>query len=161
MMRLSLGEALVGGLGAMQDWPLRVTRLIDHAEREHGSAEIVSRWSGGQVARTDWSGIAATARRVARALQRLGIQSSDRVGTLAMNHAHHLACWYGVPGMGGILHTLNPRLFGDERALGNLRYTSGTTGTPKGVAYEHRSNVLRAMTQAAPDMFALSARLAV
>ena len=101
-------------LGAMQDWPLRVSRLIDHAEREHGSAEVVSRWSDGHVSRTDWRGIAATARRVARALQRLGIGRLDRVGTLAMNHAHHLACWYGVPGMGGILHTLNPRLFDDQ-----------------------------------------------
>jgi len=24
-------------LGAMQDWPLRIMRLMDHAEREHGN----------------------------------------------------------------------------------------------------------------------------
>ena len=34
-------------LGAMQDWPLRVMRLIDHAEREHGDGEIVSAWADG------------------------------------------------------------------------------------------------------------------
>ena len=32
----------MGVLGAMQDFPLRITRLIDHAEREHGSREIVA-----------------------------------------------------------------------------------------------------------------------
>ena len=30
------GDALVGLLGAMQDFPLRIMRLMDHAEREHG-----------------------------------------------------------------------------------------------------------------------------
>ena len=29
-------------LGAMQDWPLRIMRLMDHAEREHGNREIVA-----------------------------------------------------------------------------------------------------------------------
>jgi hypothetical protein len=29
-------------LGAMQQWPLRIMRLLDHAEREHGPREIVS-----------------------------------------------------------------------------------------------------------------------
>ena len=29
----------MGSLGAMQDWPLRVTQLVDHAEREHGDGE--------------------------------------------------------------------------------------------------------------------------
>ena len=38
-------------LGAMQDWPLRVTRLIDYAEKEHASREIVSRWADGSVPR--------------------------------------------------------------------------------------------------------------
>ena len=32
-------------LGAMQDWSLRVTRLIDHAEREHGDGEVVTAWA--------------------------------------------------------------------------------------------------------------------
>ena len=34
--------------------------------------------------------------------------------TLAMNHDRHLAAWFGVVGMGGVLHTLNPRLFDDQ-----------------------------------------------
>jgi fatty-acyl-CoA synthase len=47
---------------------------------------------------------------------------------------------------------------GAERDPCGLCYTSGTTGNPKGVVYEHRSNVLHALTQVAPDMFDLSAR---
>src|SRR3546814_6861336 len=31
-----------------------------------------------------------------------------------MNHGHHLAAWYGAIGMGGIVHTINPRLFDDQ-----------------------------------------------
>ena len=30
---------------------------------------------------------------------------------MAMNHSRHLVSWYGVAGMGGVLHTVNPRLF--------------------------------------------------
>ena len=41
-------------LGAMQDWPLRVMRLVDHAEREHGDGEIVSAWADGSITRTNW-----------------------------------------------------------------------------------------------------------
>jgi acyl-CoA synthetase (AMP-forming)/AMP-acid ligase II len=207
------------GFGAMQDWPLRVTRLLDHAEREHPETEIVTRWADGHVSRSNWRTIATNARRMARTLERVGIRPGERVATLAMNHQHHLTSWYGVVGMGGIIHTLNPRLFddqldyivnhaenclllydrqfaelvermkprwptvshyicldeefddwiaaepddyhwldGDERDACGLCYTSGTTGNPKGVIYEHRSNVLHAMTQVAPDMFDLSAR---
>ena len=50
-------------LGAMQDWPLRVTQLVDHAEREHGDTEIVSAWGDGRVTRTNWSDVARDARR--------------------------------------------------------------------------------------------------
>lgn len=68
-------------LGGMQDWPLRIMRLLDHAEREHGSREIVSRYAAGNIVRTDWTGIARDARRLARALERLGIQRGERVAT--------------------------------------------------------------------------------
>ncbi len=51
---------------------------------------------------------------MAQALERLGVQPGGRVATLAMNHDRHLAAWFGVVGMGGVLHTLNPRLFDDQ-----------------------------------------------
>jgi len=103
-------------LGGMQDFELRVPRLLDHAEREHGGREIVTRWADGRETRTNWAGIAHDARRLAQALERIGIQPGDRVATMAMNHAHHLIAWYGVIGMGGIIHTINPRLFDDQLA---------------------------------------------
>ena len=209
----------MNSLGAMQDWPLRVMRLVDHAEREHGSREVVTAWADGAITRTTWAAIAQDARRMAQALVALGIKPGDRVATLAMNHASHLTAWYGAIGMGGVLHTINPRLFddqlvyianhaedrvllydrafeplvermkpqwstiehyicfedgfpgwiaardgdyrwheGDERDPCGLCYTSGTTGNPKGVLYEHRSAMLHAFAEIAPDCFNLSAR---
>ncbi len=98
----------------MQDFPLRVTRLVDHAEREHGAGEIVSAWADGSITRTNWRDVARDARRMAQALEAWGINPGDRVATLAMNHSHHLTSWYGATGMGGVLHTINPRLFDDQ-----------------------------------------------
>src|SRR3954467_10273297 len=103
-------------LGAMQDWPLRIMRLMDHAEREHGDREIVAARPDGTTVRTNWKELANVARRMAQALERLGAKPGDRVATLAMNHDRHLAAWFGVVGMGGVLHTLNPRLFDDQLA---------------------------------------------
>jgi hypothetical protein len=101
-------------IGGMQHWPLRITRLLDHGEREHGTREIVSRWAAGGETRTNWAGVARDARRLANALERLGIRQGDRVATLAMNHSRHLVAWYGTIGMGGIIHTINPRLFPEQ-----------------------------------------------
>ncbi|MEN3746880.1 long-chain fatty acid--CoA ligase [Sphingomonas sp. HF-S3] len=107
-------------LGGMQDFELRVMRLLDHAAREHGSREIVSRWADGSETRSSWAGVAHDARRLAQALERLGLKPGDRVATLAMNHGRHLVAWYGTIGMGGLIHTINPRLFEDQLAfIGN------------------------------------------
>ncbi|MFM2372348.1 MAG: hypothetical protein RIS85_2070 [Pseudomonadota bacterium] len=211
-------------LGAMQDWKLRVTHLIDHAAREHGSREIVSRWADGSESRTNWAGIRHDALRMTQALRKLGVQPGDRIATLAMNHHRHLVSWYGAVGVGGVLHTLNPRLFddqleyivnhaedrvmlfdklwapivermkprwptvehyicfdssepaphfedwigaedgqaewadGDERDPCMLCYTSGTTGNPKGVLYEHRSTMLHAISALSPVVFGMDTR---
>ena len=101
-------------LGAMQDWTMRITHVIDAAAREHGTREIVTRWADGSETRTNWSGIRDDALKMAQALEALGIKKGDRVASLVMNHSRHLVSWYGVAGMGGVLHTVNPRLFDDQ-----------------------------------------------
>ena len=50
-------------LGGMQDFELRVPRLIDHAEREHGGREIVTYWADGTITRTDWASIRSASKR--------------------------------------------------------------------------------------------------
>ena len=205
-------------LGGMQDFELRVPRLIDHAAREHAGREIVTYWADGTETRTNWGGIARDAKKLAQALEKLGMKPGDRIATLAMNHAKHLSAWYGAIGMGGVIHTINPRLFdeqliyianhaddrvlfydkqfqsiidrlrgewttiehyvcfdngeydaliaaedgdyawheGPEREPCMLCYTSGTTGNPKGVLYEHRSTMIHAMAGVSPWLLNLS-----
>ncbi len=101
-------------LGAMQDWPLLVWRLIDHAAVNHPAREVVSLSVEGGVHRSNWAVVRDRARRVAQALAGLGIVPGDRVATLAWNTHRHVECWYGISGMGGVAHTINPRLFADQ-----------------------------------------------
>ena len=102
--------------GLMQDWPLTVDRLLDHAAAWHGAREIVSRDAEGRVTHGSYAGVHADAKRVSNALARMGIGLGDRVATLGWNGARHLAAWYGIAGMGAICHTLNPRLFPEQLA---------------------------------------------
>lgn len=100
--------------GLMQDRPLLISSLIEHAARFHPKAEIVSRLPEGGMHRTDWAGIRSEACKVANALKKLGVQQSERVGTLAWNSYRHLALYFGVSGSGAVLHTVNPRLFPEQ-----------------------------------------------
>ncbi|MEM6355542.1 MAG: long-chain fatty acid--CoA ligase [Pseudomonadota bacterium] len=98
-------------LGQMQDWPLRTHRILDHAARYHARRPVISRLpESGAIARTDWGTIHTRARRLSDAFRRLGLKPGDVVGCMAWNTARHLEAWYGIPGAGGVLHTLNPRL---------------------------------------------------
>ena len=103
-------------LGLMQDWPLTVDRVIDHAARVHGGREIVTRRTDGTLHRTDYRTLAERARRLSAALLGLGIVPGDRVATLAWNSERHIECWFGAMGIGAVLHTLNPRLHPDQIA---------------------------------------------
>ncbi|QIG80351.1 long-chain fatty acid--CoA ligase [Stakelama tenebrarum] len=106
--------------GGMQEHELRVMRLLDHAEKEHWNRELVSHWADGSETRTNWAGVARDARKLAAALERMGVKPGDRVATMGMNHHRHLIAWYGAIGMGGIIHTINPRLFEEQLAfIGN------------------------------------------
>ena len=171
-------------------------------------------------------------RKLANALERLGLSQGDRVATMAWNDYRHLESYYAIGGAGYVCHTINPRLFPeqiifminhaedkwlmidpmfipliekiapqisdvkgfivmgdedsikdttlknvisyealikdesdqyewpllDERAAMGLCYTSGTTGDPKGVMYNHRATILHAYALIAPDAMNLSNR---
>jgi len=102
--------------GLMQDRPLMISSLVEHAARFHPRTEIVSRLPEGGTHRTDWAGIRRAACQVAHALAALGVQPGERVGTLAWNSWRHLSLYFGVSGTGAVLHTINPRLFPDQIA---------------------------------------------
>ena len=101
-------------LGLMQDRPLLISSLVEHAATFHPATEIVSRLPEGTVHRTNWRDLCLLSRQVAQAMQVLGVQAGDRVGTLAWNSYRHLSLYYGVSGSGAVLHTVNPRLFPEQ-----------------------------------------------
>src|SRR3546814_15783202 len=76
--------------GLMQNVPLTVDRIIDHAANWHGGREIVSRDAEGRVTRTTYADIRPDAKRVANALAAKGIQPGDRVATMRWKGARHL-----------------------------------------------------------------------
>jgi acyl-CoA synthetase (AMP-forming)/AMP-acid ligase II len=101
-------------LGTMQDWPLLVWKLIDHAATNHGDREVISLTCEGGKHRSNWREVRQRARKVAAALRRMGIVPGDRIATLAWNTHRHVESWYGISGMGGVAHTINPRLFDEQ-----------------------------------------------
>jgi len=101
-------------LGLMQDWPLTVDKILDHAKNWHGAREVVTRSVEGPIVRTNYADIHARAKRVSSVLQGWGVQVGDRIGTLAWNTGNHIETWYGIMGIGAVCHTLNPRLFPEQ-----------------------------------------------
>ncbi|WP_296167281.1 long-chain-fatty-acid--CoA ligase [uncultured Brevundimonas sp.] len=101
-------------LGLMQDWPLTVDKILDHAKNWHGAREVVTRSVEGPIVRTTYADIHARAKRVSSVLQGWGIGVGDRIGTLAWNTGNHIETWYGIMGIGAVCHTLNPRLFPEQ-----------------------------------------------
>ena len=109
-----VGEGTFEMLGLMQNWPLTVDKILDHAKEWHGGREIVSRSIEGPVVRTTYAQAHERAKRLSNALKGLGVQPGDRVATLAWNTGRHIEAWYAVMGIGAVCHTLNPRLFADQ-----------------------------------------------
>ena len=98
----------------MQPFSLRVSEILDHAARYHPRRKIISRNVEGPIVETDWNAVYLKAKKLSKALQKLGIKKGDRIGVMAWNTARHLELWYGIPGSGAVNHTLNPRLFAKQ-----------------------------------------------
>jgi 3-(methylthio)propionyl---CoA ligase len=101
-------------LGLMQDRPLLIQQIIEHAAANHGDTEIVSRALEGGIHRYTYREAQVRAKKMAETLIGLGIRQGDRIGTLAWNGYRHFELYYGISGMGAVCHTINPRLFPEQ-----------------------------------------------
>ncbi|WP_435318002.1 long-chain fatty acid--CoA ligase [Haloarchaeobius sp. TZWSO28] len=79
------------------------------AEQLFSDREIVSRTHEG-IVRYDYEEYADRVAQLASALDEIGVEEGDRVGTFCWNHHRHFETYFGIPNMGAQLHTINPLL---------------------------------------------------
>ncbi len=103
-------------LSTMMDTPLTIQQILWRIERLYTDKEVVTNRPGSEPIRSTYGAVAARAHRLASALAKQGIRPGDRVATFAFNTQAHLECYFAVPSMGAVLHTLNVRLFEDQLA---------------------------------------------
>ena len=102
--------------GLMMDFPLTVPAILRRAEAISGAREIVTCAADKSIHRYRYAAFAGRARRLAEALEGLGLRAGDRIATLGWNHSQHLEAYFAVPLMHAVLHTLNLRLHPEELA---------------------------------------------
>ena len=101
-------------LGQMQNQPLLINGILDHANLNYGDREIVTRLVDNSIHRQTYADAHLRARKMSQALIKLGFKKGDVIATMAWNSHRHLESWYAITGMGGVYHTLNPRLFAEQ-----------------------------------------------
>jgi len=104
-------------LSTMQDAPLLVSGILRHGQNVYGDSRVVTvTGSAGESTAATFTEVAERSEQLAKALGRLGVGDSDRVGTFLWNNQAHLEAYLGIPAMGAVLHTLNLRLFPEQLA---------------------------------------------
>jgi fatty-acyl-CoA synthase len=101
----------------MKPSQLTLIPLLERAGKLFAHTEVVSQRPDNSTHRYTYGDLYRRARALAAALQRRGLRPGDRVATLMWNHYVHLEAYFGIPVVGGVLHTLNPRLHLDELAF--------------------------------------------
>jgi fatty-acyl-CoA synthase len=102
--------------GLMMNYPLTLTHILERSAKLFPRKEISSKMPGG-MHRYTYADFNRRTHALGHALNRLGIQPGDRVGTLCWNSYRHLELYFGVTCHGAVLHTLNLRLPADQLAF--------------------------------------------
>ncbi|HLL57464.1 MAG TPA: long-chain fatty acid--CoA ligase [Rubrobacteraceae bacterium] len=102
--------------GLTQDYQLTIPAILKRADELYSEREVVTRRPDKSFHRYTYADFVSRSKKLAVALRGLGVESGDRVGTLAWNTYQHLEAYFGVPCSGAVLHTLNPRLHEDDLA---------------------------------------------
>jgi fatty-acyl-CoA synthase len=104
-------------LSTMQDAPLLVSGILRHGQQVYGDSRVITIVGPeGEATEATFAIVAERSERLAKALERLGVGDSDRVGTFLWNNQTHQEAYLAIPSMGAVLHTLNIRLFPEQLA---------------------------------------------
>lgn len=106
--------------GNMMHRPLQVIDLLRFGAQRHAQQEIVTRCVEGgtenNIHRYTYAECFQRTGQLAHALDNLGVKPGERVASLAWNTYRHMELYYAVSGVGAVMHTVNPRLFGEQIA---------------------------------------------
>jgi fatty-acyl-CoA synthase len=100
--------------GLMMEYQLTLPTILRRAETLFGEKEIVSCLPDKSIHRYTYRDLGRRAKKLSDALGRLGVSRGDRVATLCWNHYQHMECYFAIPCMGAVVHTLNLRLSPDD-----------------------------------------------
>ncbi|MGM9988433.1 MAG: long-chain fatty acid--CoA ligase [Bacillaceae bacterium] len=93
----------------MLNAPLVIPAMLERAEKLFPKKKVISRTQK-EIQEITYKEIGERTRRLASALAKLGVKRGDKVGTFAWNHHRHLECYFAIPSIGAVLHTVNIRL---------------------------------------------------
>jgi len=100
--------------GHMMNFPLNTSDILKSAALRYPNQKVVSALANNNVHRYRYIDAYKRAAKVANLLKRWNLGQGDRVATLAVNHYRHFELYYGISGLGGVVHTLNARLFSEQ-----------------------------------------------
>jgi len=118
------------------NYQLNVINLMKHAIRNFARQEIVSRKTNGTLFRYTYRESYERMQRLANALISIGIKAGDRIGVLAWNHYQHYEIYFGLPGTGAVMVSLNLRLTPQD-----LSYVVNHSGTKYIIVDEDLINI--------------------
>jgi 3-(methylthio)propionyl---CoA ligase len=95
--------------GLNQDFPLLLPSVLEHGAANFPDTPVVS-VNRDEHVRLNYRSVTERARRLASSLRRLGFGPDTMAGSLAWNSHRHFELFYGLTGLGTVLHTANPRL---------------------------------------------------
>jgi len=109
---------------SQENYQLNAINLIKQGIRNFSRQEIVSRKIDGTLFRYTYKDAYGRMQQLANGLESVGVKLGDRIGVLAWNHHQHYEIYFGLPGIGAVMVTLNLRLSPQD-----LSYVINHSGT--------------------------------
>jgi len=98
----------------MMDQALTISSVMKFADKIYPCQEIISVTADQPCHRYTYADAFKRTRKLANALQALGLVQGDVIATMAWNDHRHFELYYAISCSGMVCHTINPRLFDEQ-----------------------------------------------